>query len=79
MRNLGSVVNLVNADDHCGFSSEAYDGVGRANFIRGSITIDGRRIDYPPGAALDSGFDQSDFDARYACTEDLAAPVAPAD
>lgn len=58
---------------------EAQNGsfLGRANAIRGELVVDGEAI---PIAlmSLQPEYDQADFDARYACTEDLTAPVPPA-
>ncbi len=46
---------------------------GEVNHIEGFIEIDGRAIDVD--GDLEEGFDADSFDDRYACVDDLAAPV----
>lgn len=57
-------------------SLSAFNGSyqGRSNEISGSIRVNGELISLG-GGPLNPDFEQADFDARYACTENLAALV----
>ena len=53
----------------------SYAGLGVTNYLRGEVVIDGTlvTIDGP----LDPSFEQTSFDASYACTTDLVATIPP--
>ncbi len=55
---------------------EAFNGSfgGRENMIQGRLVIDGKPYPIAPGP-LNPEYSQADFDARYACTENLRAVV----
>lgn len=56
----------------------SYATTGEKNTISGSITVGGQTFTLAP-QPLDPDFNQADFDARYACTDNLRAtvPAAP--
>jgi hypothetical protein len=56
----------------------SYAATGEKNMIQGSITVAGSTFTLAP-QPLDPDFNQADFDARYACTDNLRAtvPAAP--
>lgn len=65
-----------------GASLRAFNGSwvgapGETNTIAGEISINGTRL-VMPEQGLDPDFDQADFDARYACTDDLQETIPPA-
>lgn len=54
----------------------SWDEAGMTNYLSGSVVIDGETI--PLGVLpLVDGFDQSEFDARYACTNALVDLITP--
>lgn len=57
----------------------AFNGTynGRSNEIDGTITLEGETFSLA-GQSLNPEFTQDDFDARYACTEDLADVIPSA-
>ncbi len=65
-----------------GASLSAFNGSwvgapGETNTISGEISINGTQLVLPP-QGLDPDFDQSQFDARYECTDDLQETIPPA-
>jgi hypothetical protein len=53
----------------------SWDGV--QNTVSGLVVVNGEQVTVGP-MALDPAYDQEAFDASYACTDDLVAPI-PAD
>ncbi len=56
-------------------ASGMYQGAG--NFIRGYVVIDGERVELSDSTPLDDAYDQTIFDASYACSPDLLETVPP--
>lgn len=56
-------------------ASGMYQGAG--NFIRGYVVIDGERVELADGTPLDDAYDQTIFDASYACAPELLETVPP--
>jgi hypothetical protein len=74
---LGKTFNVhVDSASLSAFSG-SYARTGEKNSINGSITVSGSTftLDHAP---LDPAFDQMNFDASYACTPNLKAPIPPA-
>jgi hypothetical protein len=52
-----------------------YQGAGNA--LTGWISLDGQRVELPPGTPLDPDYEQTRFDTSYDCTPGLAATIPP--
>jgi hypothetical protein len=50
---------------------------GTSNTLSGTLIANGKSVTLPP--ELDPGFNQKDFDARYACTPNMVLPQSDAD
>jgi hypothetical protein len=55
----------------------SYQATGEKNLINGTMSVGGRTFMFS-NEALDPTFSQSDFDMRYACTNNLKSTIPPA-
>ena len=74
--NEGKTFNVLVSSANLDAFNGSYEGLSATNYIRGQVVIDGTvvAIDAP----LDPEFEQTAFDASYACTQDLVATIPPA-
>lgn len=56
---------------------EAFTGTsaGRSNVISGTLTVDGQPVTIMMGTPLDPAFNQTSYNASYACTPDLVSVI----
>ena len=71
----GKTFNLTVTNSNLQVEIGRYQGAG--NQLAGSITLDGQRINFTAGEALDPNYNQGRFDLSYDCTPDLRATLPP--
>lgn len=71
----GKTFNLHVDDAALEAFNGSYAGAGMTNLLRGTLWIEGHEVSFPSSSFLDPEYDQADFDARYACTEDLRQTI----
>lgn len=73
LESAGKTFELTLTDVQLYARNGTFDGFG--NVVRGSLRVNGELVELGSGVDLNPDYNQSTFDASYACTENLAGPI----
>lgn len=68
-------IDAASVEAFNGSYAPAHAPGGFTNHITGWVQINGQQVHFPAASGLDPDFDQSTFDSRYACTDDLVSTI----